>query len=145
MSSYKVSKDSVSRVASYIQSQVDATGTIQKSLSDISKETGMSTATLHRAINFLKDKGIISVIPAKNPNEPQIISFEMPLEAGYLPEIENEIMKILVSANKIQEEIEKLGAENALLKEEVKKYREAREKVVSKTELDDTYILVLKK
>ena len=144
--SFKVSKENIRKVEDYLRAVTLEKGVVLASMTSIARDTGMSSATVHRAIRVLKDRGLVSVIPAKSPGFPQSMTY---LPAGTCATDDDALRvkldKIRMALSELEVEMGKVSDENRALHEETATYRDQNSRIESRTVLDDGHIVLLLK
>jgi len=140
---YRVSEETVGRVIELLQAySTESGGQISRSLNDLAADLGISSATLHRAVQVLKERGIITVIPAKVPGLPQTIKLE------YKEKEEQETLSsLLLRAKSLITELEsrvaELEKENRILRNQLKLHKEIESRIVSRSNLANGQTLII--
>lgn len=144
--SFKVSRENIRKVEDYLRAVTLEKGVVSASMVAIARDTGMSSATVHRAIRVLKDRGLVSVIPTKRPGFPQSMTY---LPAGTCATDDDALSvkldKIRMALLELEVEIGKVSDENRALHEETATYRDQNSRIESRAELEDgRVVLVIK-
>jgi len=133
--SHRTQKD----VVKFIQ-QHSREGKLQMSLVEIGDSTGYSNATIYRALKRLEEVGIIKIVSADKPTEPNTIIYQgssadtTSSTANATVEMSQDIMEI---AKRLLGECKEVDDRMHMLEQDVKLYRDLQSRIVSIQDLPD--------
>ena len=113
-------------------------GEVSAPLSAIARDVGMSSATVHRAIKALQDRGVVTVSSAKRPGLPQSLTY-LPA-GGHVADdvvLRRKLNSIRVALSELEVEINNVIDQSRALHEETAIYRERDSRIESRAELED--------
>ena len=144
--SFKVSRENIRKVEDYLRAVTLEKGVVSASMVAIARDTGMSSATVFRAINALRSRGLVSVTPAKRPGFPQSITY-LPVDHDVSDDnvLRVRLDKIRMALSELEVELEKMTEENKALHEETAIYRSQNARVESRTEMEDGRVMLITK
>lgn len=106
-------------------------GKLTKSLMDIAEHVGYSNATVHRVLKSLEENGVVEIIPAEKPTEPNTIMYKGPIKEandvvaqgralltqlrGYADDVADYIEESNRIILKLREELEEANSKGGLL------------------------------
>lgn len=106
-------------------------GKLTKSLMDIAEHVGYSNATVHRVLKSLEENGVVEIIPAEKPTEPNTIMYKGPIKEandvvsqgkallyklrGYADEVADYIEESNRIILKLREELEEANSKSSNL------------------------------
>jgi DNA-binding Lrp family transcriptional regulator len=140
---YRVSEETVGRVIEFLQAySVEGGGQVSRSLNDLAANLGISSATFHRAVQVLKNRGVITVIPAKVPGLPQTIKLEY-REKEEQESLSSLLLRVKSLLSELESRIIEVEQENQILRNQLKYHQEFESRIVSRSNLHNGQTLIV--